>query len=736
LQQTPTRLRTARRVCRTRAREDLSQRVDGVRRVGGARRRRDDAVAGTADREQVLPCEPGPPRIGRDGPERFQDAKREVRLARVAACPREREVREELGLRQALRSRHERSTPRQIQRRGVFTERGARECTQGLRLDELRRELVLRRELHDIGRPIPRRRRIPGGEPSPRRDQLPRELGARLEAHDELRRELGETRKCRTVEVDHRAARAVGERDHGALARQRGPVHEVREPLGGWTPAITRFDQPELGAQCGGPRARHHVRRRFERAERCPDLGQIARDRISMCAPGGFDESLHRCSVGHPTPTSPRLLYTLEVSTAPTTLSTEASYRTLYTLAVGGMGQVDLAVRREGSFERLFAIKRLRPELVSEPDVRAMFLDEARIAGLIRHPNVVSVVDVGEDAKGPFAVMEFVEGISVAELLARRDLQPLPMAVALRIALQVADGLHAAHELAGPSGEPLELVHRDVSPQNVLIGFDGIARVTDFGIAKALGRVSKTSTGVLKGKLGYISPEQLRFEEPDRRADLFALGVVMFELLTGQRLYRSMEGTDGPRRILTEPPPDLADYRDDAEPELVALLFELLAKERAARPPTARHVARRLEGLLATLTTAGETVDTAEFITQSFGGEREALRARIASAQAEPNRGRRRPRRGPLLAAVLAVMVGAAGMYLFTRAEPAAVATPERPAIAAPPPRELAPLAEPVPAPDAAARQAPEEPSPLPRRAPAPAPRKPPKSGVPMWETY
>jgi serine/threonine protein kinase len=216
------------------------------------------------------------------------------------------------------------------------------------------------------------------------------------------------------------------------------------------------------------------------------------------------------------------------VSAVPTTISTEASYRTLLTLAVGGMGQVDLAVRREGNFERLFAIKRLRPELSSDVEVRSMFLDEARIAGLVRHPNVVSIVDVGEDDSGPLAVMEFVDGISVAELLAKSDVHPLPLDLALRIAREVAEGLHAAHELRSADGAPLELVHRDVSPQNILLGFDGIARVTDFGVAKALGRVSQTSTGVLKGKLGYISPEQLRFEEPDRRADLFALGVVLF----------------------------------------------------------------------------------------------------------------------------------------------------------------------------------------------------------------
>jgi eukaryotic-like serine/threonine-protein kinase len=297
------------------------------------------------------------------------------------------------------------------------------------------------------------------------------------------------------------------------------------------------------------------------------------------------------------------------------------------------MGRVDLAMRREGSFERLFAVKRPRPELASEDEVRAMFLDEARIAGLIRHPNVVSIVDVGEDRDGPFAVMEFVDGISVASLLAKPEAQPLPIEIPLRIALSVAEGLHAAHELVGPDGACLQLVHRDVSPQNILLGFDGVARVTDFGVAKAMGRVSKTSTGILKGKLGYISPEQLRFEEPDRRADLFALGVVLFELLTGQRLYRSHEGTEGARRILSEPPPDLADYRDDAEPELVALMFELLAKDREARPQTAKLVARRLDAILANVTAAFETVETADFLRQHFGDERAELERNIAEAR-------------------------------------------------------------------------------------------------------
>jgi serine/threonine protein kinase len=296
------------------------------------------------------------------------------------------------------------------------------------------------------------------------------------------------------------------------------------------------------------------------------------------------------------------------------------------------MGSVDLAIRQEGSFERLFAVKRLRPEFVGEDEVRAMLLEEARLAGRVRHPNVVSVIDVGEDEQGPFLVMDYVEGVSAADLLATVPAATLPMDVCLRIARDAAEGLHAAHELTADDGSALCLVHRDVSPQNLLVGYDGVTRVSDFGIAKALGRTTATSTGVLKGKLAYMAPEQLRFEEPDRRADLFALGVVLFELLSGQRLYRSEQDLDGPRRILTEPPPDIADHRDDAEPELVELLLELLAKDPGSRPPTAKVVARRLDAMLATMQLGGGGVDTAEFLSERFARVRARTRNAILEA--------------------------------------------------------------------------------------------------------
>ncbi|HSS37237.1 MAG TPA: serine/threonine-protein kinase, partial [Polyangia bacterium] len=349
-----------------------------------------------------------------------------------------------------------------------------------------------------------------------------------------------------------------------------------------------------------------------------------------------------------------------------------ARYEVVCALASGGMGRVDLVVRRDGRFARLFAQKRLRPHLIDDEAVRRMFLDEGRIAGLVRHPHVVSVVDVGEDDAGPYLVMDFVEGVSLAELIARTAArgEQVPMTVALRIAAQVAAGLHAVHETRGADGKPLQLIHRDVSPQNVLIAFDGTARVSDFGIAKALGRATRTTTGVLKGKVGYLAPERLRFEEPDRRADLFSFGVVLFELLAGRRLYDGADDAEGPRRILNEPPPDLGDARDDVQPELVELMFELLAKDRACRPADAGLVAWRLEQMLALALATDDPVDVGGYVAGLFTLERQALQARVAQvsvAEPAPRAPERRVRRrlawgalagGSALAAVLAIAAG------------------------------------------------------------------------------
>ncbi|MFT3769783.1 MAG: serine/threonine-protein kinase [Minicystis sp.] len=217
-------------------------------------------------------------------------------------------------------------------------------------------------------------------------------------------------------------------------------------------------------------------------------------------------------------------------------------YETLYPIASGGMATVHLArAMGAGGFERLVAIKVMHPGMADDPDFSAMFLDEARVAARIRHPNVVGTVDVQEGPEGLFLVMEYVEGPSLfaaTRALAKKG-QRMPLGIALRIVIDALLGLHAAHEQTGPGGEPLNIVHRDVSPQNVLVSVDGQAKITDFGVARAEARLSSTRRGEVKGKLAYMPPQQVRAEAIDRRADVYGAGVVLWELLAGERLFRA-----------------------------------------------------------------------------------------------------------------------------------------------------------------------------------------------------
>lgn len=302
------------------------------------------------------------------------------------------------------------------------------------------------------------------------------------------------------------------------------------------------------------------------------------------------------------------------------------SYQTIGILATGGMGQVELAIRQQGTFQRLYAIKRLRPEHRQNQGFRDMFVDEARIAGLLRHPNIVSVLDVGEDDEGPYLVMDLVDGLDASKVIKKDRGRLIPVQIATRITEQVAHGLAAAHRLVGLDGELLNLVHRDVSPQNILIGFDGCVRVTDFGIAKAFGRIAETSTGLLKGKAGYMSPEQLSFQHPDQRSDLFSLGIVLFELLSGRRLFRRENAVETAREILNAPTPDIGTTRDDVHPALVELIFELLAKDPDERPSTAHEVAARLRDIAQDLSDEEGTLEVADFMEQEFAEEKQATR--------------------------------------------------------------------------------------------------------------
>lgn len=296
------------------------------------------------------------------------------------------------------------------------------------------------------------------------------------------------------------------------------------------------------------------------------------------------------------------------------------------------MGTVELALRYEHGFERLYAVKRLRPHVAQDDECRRMFLSEARIAGMIRNLNVVSVLDVGEDERGPFLVMEWVDGISASALMhrARSDGPIAPEHVAA-IGAQVARGLQAAHELRSHTGQEMALVHRDVCPANILVGYNGVASVTDFGISKVKGVGKLTQTGVLKGKIGYMSPEQLRFEDVDQTSDLFSLGVVLFELLALQPLY-SKQGralNDVAGDILRAPAPPIGDFRRDVSPPFEDLLLRLLCKDREERPASAALVAMRLDEIVAEYESSEALGD---YVSELFGPERLMLESRISEA--------------------------------------------------------------------------------------------------------
>jgi serine/threonine-protein kinase len=301
-------------------------------------------------------------------------------------------------------------------------------------------------------------------------------------------------------------------------------------------------------------------------------------------------------------------------------------FQVLFELAKGGMATVHLA-RQSGDagFERLVAIKRVHPHLVSDPEVFAMASDEARIAALVRHSNVVAVTGVF-DARGELVlVQEYVEGFSLARVLRALGKlgQSLPRAVAARIALDLTRGLAATHGARDLRGEALGIVHRDVSPENVLVGTDGTARLIDFGIARSERRMTETRTGVLKGKLSYMAPEQIAEETVDQRADLYAAGLVLYEMLAGTRAFESPDDASLMAKILS----GAVDVERVPE-EWRAVVERALARDPADRFADATELARAIRevGPL-----AGEE-DVSALLAELFRTELEVLRERIASS--------------------------------------------------------------------------------------------------------
>jgi serine/threonine protein kinase len=265
-------------------------------------------------------------------------------------------------------------------------------------------------------------------------------------------------------------------------------------------------------------------------------------------------------------------------------------------IASGGMATVHVG-RVTGSlgFTRTVAIKRLHERYVSDPKFVSMFVDEARLAARVRHPNVVPTLDVVVDTGEVFVVLEYAHGEALNRLTRLVQGGQVPLRIACGIAFGVLLGLHAAHDARNERGEPLHIVHRDVSPQNVLVGPDGVPRLVDFGIAKALGRLRTTENKEVKGKIAYLSPEQLRGGAIDQRTDVWAASAVLWEMLAGMRLFRGDETPAVLYSIINgeiEPP---SRYSAECTPKLDAILLRGLARNPGDRWPTARAMALALE---------------------------------------------------------------------------------------------------------------------------------------------
>ena len=425
--------------------------------------------------------------------------------------------------------------------------------------------------------------------------------------------------------------------------------------------------------------------------------------------------------------------------------ATIGKYQAFAQLGSGGMADVSLAVARGPSgFNKLVVLKMLRQPLANEPEFRQLFLNEARLSARLSHPNVVQIFEITDGEGGPVLVMEYLDGASLNHVLdrARQD-NALPLAMGLRIVSEALSGLHYAHELADYDGSPLNVVHRDVSPHNIHVTFDGQVKVLDFGIARVRGTTSDTNTGVIKGKVRYMAPEQMGGTAVDRRADIYSMGAVLWEVATGHRLWKGCSDIETMNRVMNEGVPRARSANPDVPASVEAIIAKALSQEPDDRYATClelqgdidkileemservhnrdigkmvealfadlqRERKLAIENLLSTATSAapvdGVTVTTPPSVlpvlpSSSGSGSGSGSRAIAVAGMVAPKRGADRARRLRTLAIAVAALTAAAifGAFWRGKATPSPVrGAPSETALEAGPAREPEAVAPPA----------------------------------------
>lgn len=325
-------------------------------------------------------------------------------------------------------------------------------------------------------------------------------------------------------------------------------------------------------------------------------------------------------------------------------LSSKGRYRICMELASGGMGAVYAALYRgTDGFERVVALKRMHSHLSAQAEFVKMFFDEAQLLARVKHPAVCSLIDLGKTQDSYFLVMEFVTGEPVAEIvhmLAKRHGElagrsaRLPLITA-RVFARLCEGLHAVHETCDERGRPLNIVHRDITPQNLFVLYDGTVRLMDFGIAHSEAALHRTEAGIVMGKVGYLAPEQLAHGgAADRRWDVWSMGVVLWEVLAGRRLFTGKSLGSTPREISEMPIPQPSVYNGEVSTSLDTVVMRALERDPSKRYRTARELGLALERVLAEAGDSVPAAHVADWLEDLFPGraiEKRGIRAMAQS---------------------------------------------------------------------------------------------------------